>query len=256
MNWKAVLLSPAALYIGLVSGMLSVTLISAHLVASRARETADAWERFLQPKLQLMDQKSTTHFCVIPNTKPSPASARLEQDYWEVRSRMDHHLAVLEYFYINYFRAIVIGASLGAVAGVCLFYIVNKGWSNANNYIIVAWVFSTVTAAYYFSYVTIFRQQENIADNKALYLQYVGLGNEILTYCATGTSDYPIAASSAQPPQLTVELYAHQIDARMAAINNIAIGFDYTKITDYKQLLSDRGPAAQTAAAATKPQPH
>jgi hypothetical protein len=230
MTWKEWLGTSAARFAGLVVVMTIATPLSAHFAYTHGFSIAERWTNELQPKLQLIDDK-TTHFCVVPGTTPGSASARLEQDYREIRSRMAHHLAVLEYFYANYFRAIFMGSILGAISGVCLFYIANKGWTNSNNYVIVVFVFTTVTTAYYLSYVTIFREQENISDNKVLYLQYVALGNDILTYCSTGLTD---------DPQVSIDKYARQVDTRMATVNNIAIGFDYTKIADYKQILSER----------------
>jgi hypothetical protein len=226
-NWFG---STSVRYVGLVLVMVVVTPAGASFTYWHGSSIAQRWTKELQPTIQLIDSKAP-HFCAIPGQQPGNASARLEQDYREIRSRMAHHLEVLEYFYANYFRAIVMGSILGAVSGVCLFYIANKGWTTANNYVVVVFVFTTVMAAYYLSYVTVFREQENISDNKVLYLQYVALGNEILTYCATGSTD---------DPEMKIDKYVRQIDMRMATANNIAIGFDYTKIADYKQILSER----------------
>jgi hypothetical protein len=226
-NWLG---STFVRYVSMVLAMIVLTLSGGSLAYWHGQSIAERWTKDLQPAIQLTDDK-TTHFCAIPGQQPGNASARLEQDYREIRYRMAHHLKVLQYFYANYFRAIVMGSILGAVSGVCLFYIANKGWTTANNYVVVVFVFTTVMAAYYLSYVTVFREQENISDNKVLYLQYVALGNEILTYCATGSTD---------DPEMKIDKYARQIDTRMATANNIAIGFDYTKIADYKQILSER----------------
>ena len=119
---------------------------------------------------------------------------------------------------------------VGAVSGICLFYIANKGWANANNYAITTFVVSTVIAAYFLSFITVFKVQENISDNKALYLQYVALGNQLVSYCATGTTDDESVKSEDE--------FIRQIDRTMATINDIAIGFDYTKIADYRTILS------------------
>jgi hypothetical protein len=229
MTWNWIGSNPAR-YTILVLAMVIATLSGASIAYFHGRSIANRWTKDLQPNLQLIS-KTESHFCKLPGQPPVAASARLEQDYVEIRSRMEHHLEVLAYFYANYFRAIVMGSLLGAVSAVSLFYIANKGWTNANPYVVVVFVFSAVMGAYYLSYVTIFREQENISDNKVLYLQYVALGNEILTYCATGSTD---------DPQITIDKFVRQIDTQMATANNIAIGFDYTKIADYKQILSER----------------
>ncbi len=159
-------------------------------------------------------------------------ATRLEDDIGEISGRMKHHLCVMIYFYANYYQAIIMASILGAVSGTCLFYIANKGWATASNYVITVFVVSTVIAAYFFSLIAIFREQDNITANKALYLKYVALSNEIVSYCATGTA----------PDQTikTTDEYIHQVDKEMAGIADIAVSFDANKIPDYNAPLQQK----------------
>jgi hypothetical protein len=113
---------------------------------------------------------------------------------------------------------------------------------------VVVFAFTTVAGAFFLSYITIFREQENIADNKILYLRYVALGNALLTYCATGTTD--------DDPQLVPDKVVRRFDEQMAAANNVAIGFDYTKLTDYKSLLKTEPSNAPPQRGAASEKPH
>jgi hypothetical protein len=216
-------------------GGISIILVLASWAISsiaywHAAGIAENWTKPLQPQLRLL-AASTDKFCNPPTSNHHGGlEDRLEDDFKEIRGRMQHHLDVMMYFYANFFRAIIMASLVGAVSGICLFYIANKGWANANNYAITTFVVSTVIAAYFLSFITVFKVQENISDNKALYLQYVALGNQLISYCATATTDDESVKSEDQ--------YIRQIDRKMATINDIAIGFDYTKIADYKAILS------------------
>jgi len=216
-----------AKYTALVLSLGLSTWLGSHFSYLHGDEIAKRWTATLQPTLVLVSPKDS-HFCPALS-KNNAIQVRLEEDYSEVKGRMEHHLEVLRYFYANYFRAVVMGSLLGAIAGICLFYIANKGWTNANNFVVVVFVFATVAGVFFLSYINVFREQENIADNKTLYLTYVALGNRLLTYCATGTTD--------DVPQLSPDKETRKFDEQMAAANNIAIGFDYTKLADYKSVL-------------------
>lgn len=223
-----ILTSNLAPYVYIVLGLLLLTWLVAEGVNKFAKNKADSWSAPLQP-----------HLHASPNDEPQfrgtlqieeSEKQRLRSQYAEIRGRMLHHLEIMAGFFANYYMAINMVSLLGAVSGICLFYIANKGWAGASPFVITVGVYTTVAAAYYLSFVTVFKQQENISDNKFLYLQYVALGNELLSYCATGTSEVT-------PPE-TPEAFIRRMDKRMAMTNNIAIGFDYTKIVDYKHILT------------------
>jgi hypothetical protein len=215
--------------------MIAASLVVASAVISwaaylHASHLAAGWVKPLQPQYRALDE-TTAGFCKPPGQLPA-ASARLEGEVRELDGRMQHHLDVMVYFYSNYYRAIIMSSILGAVSGICLFYIANKGWATASNYVVTAFVISTVIGAFFFSLITIFRIQDNITANKVLYLQYVALTDGIATYCATGDS-----GEAGDATTKTLDSYLHEIDRQMAAINDVAIALDPSKIVDYKALL-------------------
>ena len=226
---RGVDLKRISIHVGIVTILVFGSWGISSIAYWHASGIAANWTGSLQPQLR-MSAASTDKFCTPPSTIHGLEEVRLEDDFRELRGRMEHHLNVMMYFYANFFRAIVMTSMIGAIAGICLFYIANKGWSTANNFVITAFVISTVIAAYFLSIITVFKVQENISDNKVLYLQYVAIGNNLLTYCATGTTDDESIKSEDQ--------YIRQVDKQMATINDIAIGFDYTKIADYRTLLA------------------
>jgi hypothetical protein len=141
---------------------------------------------------------------------------------------MAHHLEVTKYFFANSYRAIVMVSLFGALVAVCLFYIANRGWQAANEYVVTVFVIAAIGSTFFGSWLTIFRQPENIAANKVLYLKYVAMANSLLTYCETGIAD----DADGKTTNIVVSF-----DRDMAQLNDIAIGFDYTKVGDYQKAL-------------------
>ena len=228
----------AAIAIGLILASMIIS-------ASAYWHASNLASRLVAPlKPQYRSLESTkSGFCKVPGQPTGTPTLRLEADVRELQGRTEHHLDVMIYFYANYYRAIIMGSILGAVSGICLFYIANKGWATASNYVVTTFVISTVIGAYFVSLVTVFKIQDNIAANKVLYLQYVALTNRIATYCATGSSD--------DTKTETLDSYLHGLDNEMAAINDIAIAFDSSKIPSYKTLLQQDKEAKQVSPSAT-----
>jgi hypothetical protein len=218
--------------------MIAAGLIGASAVISSAAYL-QGWVEPLQPQFHTLD-KATAGFCKPPGQTPA-ASARLEGEIRELNGRIQHHLDVMVYFYSNYYRAIILSSILGAVSGICLFYIANKGWASASNYVVTAFVISTVIGAFFLSLITIFRIQDNITANKVLYLRYVALMDGIATYCATGHSGESGDVKS-------LDSYLHEIDRQMAAINDVAVALDPSKIVDYQSLLQQAKQSKQPSA--------
>ena len=218
--------------IGKHASIVIVLILASSLISSssywHASHLAQRWVSGLQANSRVTET-TKVGFCKPPGSFQSASTNRLEDDVREVQARTRHHLDVMVYFYANYYRAIIMSSILGAVSGISLFYIANKGWATASNYVVTTFVISTVIGAYFFSLIAVFKEQDNITANKALYLQYVALENRILSYCATGSSEDPASD--------TLGKYVHQVDREMAAANDVALAFDSSKITDYKVLL-------------------
>jgi hypothetical protein len=81
----------------------------------------------------------------------------------------------------------------------------------------------TAAAAYYGLFPSVFEQQKNITENKALFLSYKALEDEVISYPMTGTN---IKGEEKKPVQ-----FINYIDAEMSRLGDIAIGFDSTKIS-------------------------
>lgn len=161
--------------------------------------------------------------------------ARLKTQLIKIRMKANQHLTIMKDFYANYFSSILMFSIAGAISAICLVLISKKGWDVVDEHVITTFLVMSAVTAYYGSMPSSFQQQQNITDNKVLYLKFVSLENEVLSYPVTG--DYmktvPPKEGSTKPfPTVSVREFINYIDQQLAQ-DNIAIGFDSSKAPNY-----------------------
>jgi hypothetical protein len=210
--WKSSLIRHTVLIICLLTLVFTV----GGVYAREARRIAASWSQDLTPTAS----REIENFSAIQTTPQE--RERLISQLKLSRLRAEHHLNVAVYFFSNYYMSLLITFVSGAVAAVALFFIVKKGWQAVNPYVVTVFITMSVVATAYGAFPGVFRQQENITENKTLYLRYVALQNEILSYSAT-------RRNSAGELKTASEFIIY-LDKEFSRINNVAIGFDSTKI--------------------------
>ncbi len=163
---------------------------------------------------------------------------RIENQLQEITERARHHLRVATDFYTNYYQIVSVMMVTGLLASIALLSISKNGWSATNSYIITIFIVMTSATAYYGAYIPVFKIDQNVADNKSLYLQYVNLGNEVMSYLATNSNSKNVLQKDSE--------FIHYIDLELAKLNNIAIGFDYSKIPTYGGIFESKTKPADT----------
>jgi ABC-type multidrug transport system fused ATPase/permease subunit len=234
---KAWISGPFGQHTLIVIGLLVVVVFASHIVGTEGYRESREWSRTLDPNFE--DSVSPYEQLTITAKLSDGTQQRLREQYREIRGRARHHLKVMAYFFTNYYRAIQMIALLGAIAAVALFFVAFKGWTSTNQYVRNLFITATVLTAYFSLYPTVFKQQDNITDNKNLYLEYVAIQDDVRTFAATGQS-FLGAEGTAKTNEAD---FLHNIDQRMSTLNNIAIGFDYTKVS-YKDIFSSVKPSA------------
>jgi hypothetical protein len=241
----------------IVTGFMSGILIGIHLCMGLAKYYADPWEKGLLSISCLGDGSAdlpVTGKCKEPvpqETKVAIASAssgisqasdeekgRLRGQYQEVRERMKHHLSVLKLFCVTSYTTILMTGFLGAVAAIMLLFITIDGWKTSNQYVRNLFLIATVSATFCAAFPSLFQQQRNIDENKRLYLAYVALTNEICTYATTGAAN--------NDKVLTPKLFIRSVDQELKALNNIAVGFDASKLPDFTSAVQRAVPTGPT----------
>ncbi|MBD1864550.1 MULTISPECIES: hypothetical protein [Trichocoleus] len=175
---------------------------------------------------------------------PEPVKERLIAQALEVKIKAVSEFEMTKYFYTQFFVAVSM-ASIGAViSAVTLFSMSKSGWDNCKSRpLVTIFVVSSGITVFFSSSIFIFQLESNIAENKKLYLGYAALEDRILSYLSTkqfalSTVDAPVNPGQAKTRSFidkTTEVISY-IDGELAAINNIAIGFDAAKIPNYQDL--------------------
>lgn len=236
--FKNALFSDFGKHAAIIIGLLLLAWGAAKVSDREAEDFAAKWTSQLAPQnadsLKLRDDLLVNDSCFTPTVV-----ARLKSQFQEVQGRAKHHLGVMTVFYRNYYIAIIMVMIFGAIAAIAVFYIANKGWEKASPYMVNVFTVATVVTAFYGAFPSVFKQQDNITDNKHLYLRYIALENEITSYAATG-------AIYLDKKDAKAEDFVHHVDEQMEAFNDIAIGLDYGKIPSYKGIFSTE-PAKSTS---------
>ncbi|MDT5293909.1 MAG: hypothetical protein QOJ76_789 [Acidobacteriota bacterium] len=184
----------------------------------------------------------------VPTPNPDERH-RLDEQLGSIRAKINHHGAVMAFFFEAYYMAISVVLFTGLIAAVALFFIAQNGWSNTDPYVKTIFLVMAAAAAYYGLFPPVFQQQQNISDNKTLFLEYKSLENEVVSY--------PLTGANIQGDPKTAKQFITYVDSTMKTLGNIAIGFDYTKIS-YKgafDLNKDTGPSNANANGNAKPTP-
>jgi hypothetical protein len=228
---QTVLLSVTGKHVLLAMSLFLMAVFASHEIRAAADRYARDWTKTLLPA-ERGSPEETRALQIQEKLLNSTQEIRMKTQYQEIRGRAVHHLEVMIFFFANYYRAIAMMMILGGIAAIALFFIANKGWSNADGYVINVFIVATALTAYFGAFPSVFKQQDNISDNKRLYLQYVALGNEISSYAATGANYLPNEKANAND-------FIHHVDDQLEAINDIAIGLDSSKVPTYKGVFSE-----------------
>lgn len=211
-------------HILIVAGFLIPVFVTAKICKTRAEAFAQEWHRDLQAITCVANGKPDfpTEIPTSPEEK-----ARLAGQFQELGNRMTHHFNLLITFYSYYFSTVIMTGVLASVAAICLLFITSKGWDGSSQYAKTIFLVATASATYCAAFPSIFQQQQNIDDNRRLYLDYTALANEMCSYAITGEND---AGNPREPKE-----FIHYEDDQLKKLNKIAVGFDVSKIPDFAQ---------------------
>lgn len=134
-------------------------------------------------------------------------------------------------FYISqYYMSISIILVFGLMAAIALAIITRQGMNDVKKIYITLFFTATAITTYFMAFPQVFQHSQNIADNKNLYLQNIAIKNEIISYFAT--------RENVKGERLTPGSFIHYIDKQLEITNKVPIGFDATKIPNYKDVLT------------------
>jgi hypothetical protein len=218
---KNIFIHPAFRHALIILGLITLAIIVKNNAVNLAETKADEWVE----KIRIEDPSK-------PPTIPSDFKAsdseknRLLEQVRTIRGRALHHFTVMKYFYSRYYMAISVVLISGILGAVALLFITKHGWDQANQYVKTVLITAVAITAYFSAFPPVFQQSQNIADNKKLYLQYMALHDEVMSFL-------PLQENINGEPKKASE-FIHYIDKQLVQLNTFAIGFDDTKVPNYK----------------------
>ena len=124
--------------------------------------------------------------------------------------------------------ALTIAPAAAVVAAAMLLFITREGWDRTSPFVKSTFITATAIAAFYGPFPSLFKQDENATENSNLYVAYINVEQEILSFLATG--------SIQSKNSMTIKDFIHQVDKRLVELNKVAIGFDKTQVTNPKTM--------------------
>lgn len=214
---------------------LGAFLVSFYVPQSVRNTEGQEWSVPLEPEM-----RRTPSQAALADVKGSEIQkSRLSQQVQDIIGRAEHHWKVMAYFQSNYYTGILLRNILGGLAALSIFLVSRNGWERSHPVLVSFALTTSVCTAFYAAFPLMFKQEENFAKNKALYLNYVALLNEVHTYVATGHYPQGDKQAKGEKPSETscctplAEFVVH-VNDEMARVNDIAIAFDPNKGAVYK----------------------
>jgi hypothetical protein len=201
------------------------------LTGWQLRSLNRAGERRAVEWLQLLSTDSLSREPVlVPAVRESePVLSRLRQQLGAARARKAYHARLTIFFLSRNNSALTILLTSGLVAAGMLLLVTKSGWDQVSSYVKVTFVTATAIASFAGGFSSMYKQEANAARNASLYTSYDNLENRILTFMAGGRVS---PADSAAGPRA----FLASVDSSMAALNDLAIGFDESAAPSLDQL--------------------
>lgn len=236
----------------LTLALLLITLGGTLFLSWFGAKQADKWTeglRYAPTNQQISTQVSSeeakrlqAYIDKIPNAT-FEEKARLFKQLKEIENRAKSHISVARAFYIWNYQSISIATASSIVTAVSLFFLSRKGWNDANKYVVNVFIVSFGITVIVGVFPALFKQEENISNNTRTYLAYIALDDRVNTYIATKRfiGIKPVNTNNTAPtePLTNIKDVIRSVDDELATLNNIYVGFDATKVPNYREVFNE-----------------
>lgn len=163
---------------------------------------------------------------------PTPAErSRLITQFQDIETLAAKHAMIMGFFYKQYYISLAMMGTATAVAVISLFFISQLGWQRVNNAVINIFIVATGVVVIYGNISLVFQQRDNIEASQTIYINYLALRNEMLSYWATGMT--------INDEEMTPAQFIHYMDRHLKAISLIRLGFNPNSISNLSNQLND-----------------
>lgn len=149
-----------------------------------------------------------------------------------------HHIQTAFEFYRQYFACILLSA-LGYITSACFLFVLTKnGWGQQDgkhSYLMTAFVSTFAIGSLFASFILIYEQPKNIADNCELYRRHIALDSKLRTYIAVNPEHNTLESERFKADSTL----AMETAADLADMTQVAIGFDAAKLSDLSKIFQN-----------------
>ncbi|GBO55925.1 hypothetical protein APA_4131 [Pseudanabaena sp. lw0831] len=214
-------------HIALSGALISIALISWIIMFV----ISTAWEKewIFKPERITVEQLESATAKLSPTIYERN---RMISQFQEIERLADKHANIMGFFYKQYYISLATMGACAALAIVSLFFISKVGWERVNNALINIFIVTSGIVIFYGNISLIFQQKDNLEASQKIYVNYLGLRNEVLSYLATGET---IANESITPAK-----FIHYVDRELKSISFVRLGFDPKSIPDFSKQFYDK----------------
>lgn len=180
---------------------------------------------------ELPDSSSKLDALTYKLGKSSPEKERLIAQFKEIESRSERHKIIMSFFYKQYYISLSMMGVAASIGSLCLIFISKHGWKEINNAILNIFFVSAGVVVFFGNLTVTFQQEENLKASQDLYLGYIDLRHEMLSYWAT--------LRNSEAKELKAYQYIHYIDSQLKQLNQVRIGFDPSRVSDFSKKLEE-----------------
>jgi hypothetical protein len=224
-------------HVAISGGLLLLTCISGLVMFFGI---AESWEKsWLNCPPTGLSQKSQSNPPQLPSpdlaaiklsdkeilTVSAAEKSRLEKQYEAVSHRIGKHCRIMAFFYKQYFISLLIGTVAGVIALICLFFISKNGWEKTNNALNNVCITAFGVTLVFVNTSIIFKEADNLKASQDLYIGYIALEQEMLSYWATGQQMSNDLIKVVKPSD-----FIYYVDSRLRSLNQVQLGFDPTPL--------------------------
>jgi hypothetical protein len=223
-RWRRIMTEQAKVVLTIAAAAV-VLAVGVWTTSLSANSRAQEWAAGLNPRLI---QDSVQEWpATIKGSRLQ--QVRVKDQMTTIRGRLEHHAEVIIYFMTQQFMVITFATISAVIAAGILLLITPVGWTASKWLPRTIFLLAGVVAAGFASFPALYRQEQNILDNAALYQSYQALRNEMLSYIVTGER---LSGNKAPLPE-----FIHYVDSCLVTLGKLAMGFDPSKIPQGGDLL-------------------
>ncbi len=159
---------------------------------------------------------------------------RLKEQYEDVRNHSISQMKVYLGMQRSYYAWTVIWSALAGLAAILGIFVVQKGWTNSNHYLLNAALTVTLLMTFWQAIPKVLSMPANIGSAKKSYLACLQLGNEIRSFAE--------APQTPTPPKTITDLelaFIANADKRLSEIRNLNFDIDPAQAPDYRKSIQE-----------------